>query len=267
MVVAVITHGLTQMPFAIACNCVEREGETMRDLTWRRVLALLMLVMMLQSPVAAQGIGGDAKGGDDEATTTSDIVGPCQATDRSDVTDEEEAGLVGRRSYESPQFGYAVDWTRDWVLDSYFETPVISKTDSEQDMLCLYWSDDDSNYGYVYVIGQTAGRGGPDADVEQWLDEDYIDDLWPDLDVTVLLDDTSRDQGAVVYLLEDPVEGYQYVHMFTAIELDDGNMIYVTFSTAAVSVEVSYPALVDGLELDGKPMISLFDVEDILDEL
>lgn len=239
----------------------------MRGLTWKRVFALVMLVMLLQSPVAAQGIGGDTKGSSDDETPTSDIVGPCQTTDRSDVTDEEEAGLTGRRAYESPQFGYAVDWTRDWGLDTYFETPVISKPDNEQDMLCLYWSDDESNYGYVYVIGQTDGRGGPDADVEEWLDEDYIAGQWPNHDVTALLDDTSRDRGGVVYLLEDPVEGYQYITIYMSIELRDGTMIYLTFSTAAASVELSYEALVDGLTLDGEPMFDLFDVDDILDEL
>ena len=115
----------------------------------RRALALMAVLLMLNTAVVSAQVSGGMKG--DPAATeeaepeeTTGGSGPCWPENGTDpVTDPEEAGLVGRRAYESPQFGYAVDWTRDWVLDEYFETPVISFPTEEQDALCL-WLDDES---------------------------------------------------------------------------------------------------------------------------
>lgn len=237
----------------------------MQGRLWTRVIALVVMVLLLHSPVAAQGIGGDSKGETDEST--SDVVGPCVSDNRDDITDEEEAGLTGRRAYESPQFGYTVDWTRDWGLDDYFETPVVSKPETERDALCLYWSEGETDYGYMYVVGQVDSRGGADADVEEWTDPDYIEEQWPNHDVEVIIDDSRRDRGAVAYLIEDREEGFQYATVYLSIELADDSMIYITFSTALASFETAYEAVSEGVTIDGEPIFTLFDWDDIEAEL
>src|SRR5690606_18647843 len=137
-------------------------------------------------------------------------TGPCWPRNDDDVTDPDEAGMVGRRAYESPTFGYTVDWKRGWALDDFFDAPVISFPNDEQDALCLLWTDD-SSYGFLTIIGQSASRGGPDADVEEWTDPDYIEAQWADWDVEVLIEAERRDRGSVVYSLVSPENTQHYL--------------------------------------------------------
>lgn len=236
-----------------------------------RVFALLAVILMLNTAMVAAQVSGGMKGEPaateeaEEEQSGSDAP-TCTEFDADDVTDPEEAGLVGRRQYESPQFGYVVEWTRDWVPDEYFETPVISHPGVGRDDLCL-WLDDSSLYAYIYVIGQTASRGGPDADLDEWTDEDYIEGQWPDLDVEVVIGDATRTSAQVTYHLEDPVDGAEYYTTYLSIEMKDGSMIYVTFVSDAASFEDAYPMVTEDIELDGDSLFNVIDWEDIEAEL
>ena len=243
----------------------------MRGSILRRALALLAVMLMLNTAVVAAQVSGGMKGDpaateEAEAEEATGGSGPCWTRNTDDVTDPEEAGLVGNREYESPQFGYAVEWTRDWVPDEYFETPVISFPADEQDALCL-WLDDSSLYGYIYVIGQTASRGGPDADLEEWTDEDYIAEQWPEMDVEVVIGDANRSSAQVTYHLEDPADGTEYYTTYLSIEMDDDSMIYITFVSDAASFEDAYQMVAEDVTLDGDAMFTVIDWEDIEAEL
>lgn len=243
----------------------------MRGSILRRALALMAVFLMLSTAAVSAQVSGGMKG-DPAATEEAEEVttgnsGPCWPEKGTDpVTDPEEAGLVGRRAYESPQFGYEVEWTRSWVPDEYFDTPVISFPVEERDALCL-WLDDSSLYAYIYVIGQTDTRGGPDADLDEWTDEGYIANQWPDLDVEVVIGDASRTSAQVIYHLEDPVEGTEYYTTYLSIEQRDGSMIYITFVTDAASFEDAYQMVIEDIELDGDSMFTVIDWDDIEAEL
>jgi hypothetical protein len=232
------------------------------------LLALLALVFSLQMPGAslAQGLK-DQPSGEDPATEEAlpddgDVTGPCEAGP-DDITDPEEAGMVGTREYESPQFGYTVEWARGWDLDDYFETPIYSSEDAERDSLCLIWSESEETYGYTYIIGQAASRGAPEADVEAWVDDEFIEQQWPDFDVEVLLEDSTRSSGSVVYSIFEPEERVQYYTIYQSIELDDGSMIYITFSTDEASFEDAFAQVSTDIEIDGDTILDLFDWDEI----
>jgi hypothetical protein len=236
----------------------------------RRTLALLAIMLMLNTAVVAAQTSGGMKG----ATATEEVdeeeaaggAGPCWSRNRDDVTDPEEAGLIGRREYESPQFGYVVEWTRDFVPDEYFETPVISFPAEEQDALCL-WIDDASLYGYLYVIGQTASRGGPDADLEAWTDEDYIAEQWPELDVEVVIADANRSSAQVIFHQVDAANDIEYYTTYVSMELDDESIIYLTFVSDGASFEDAYQLAAEDVTIDGDPLFTVLDWEDIEAEL
>jgi hypothetical protein len=239
------------------------------SILWR-TLALLAMMLVLNTAVASAQISGGMKGdpateeaGQEESTEGS---GPCWTRNRDDVTDLEEAGLVGTREYESPQFGYVVEWSRDWVPDEYFETPAISFPAEERDALCL-WLDDADLYGYLYVIGQTASRGGPDADLEEWTSEDYIAQQWPDLDVEVVIADANRSSAHVTYLQVDAANDTEYYTTYASIELDDESIIYITFVSDAASFEDAYQLVAEDVTLDGDSLFTVLDWEDIEAEL
>ncbi len=234
----------------------------MRGLNWRGLLTLIAVSCLLQfqvAPMAAQGIGG-LKGDDEEEPELASL---------------EDAGLISDTEYESPQFGYTVEWTEDWVLDDYFDNPeeglqpVMTDPENEQDSLYLIWTEGSRDYGYIYIVGQTATRGGPDLDVEEWTDPDYVDSRWPaddGWDADVLIEVAGRDRGAVLYSLVDD-DGTQYYTIYLSIELRGGEMIYITFSTNERSFEDAYEHVSEDIEIDGKPIFTLFDWDDIEDEL
>ncbi len=237
----------------------------MRGLNWRSLLAVIAVMCLLQVQVAsmaAQGMGGLKGDEDDEETPETELVSL------------EDAGLISDTEYESPQFGYVVEWTEDWVLDDYFDNPdeglqpVMTNPETEQDFLYLIWTEGSSDYGYIYIIGQTASRGGPDADVEEWTDPDYIASQWPedDWEAEVVLDEESRDRGSVVYALTD-ADGALYYTIYLSIELDGGEMIYITFSTSEASFEDAFEHVSEDIEIDGEPIFTLYDWDDIEAEL
>jgi hypothetical protein len=203
-----------------------------------------------EDPTATEEVEEDA-GDDDEADR-----------DRPESADPEDLGLVDDHEYESPQFGYAVEWSRDWDLDEFYEEPLISNNENEVDTLYLAWEDGEQ-FAWVIVTGQTASRGGPDADVEEWLDPDYIENQWdPEIEAEPILDDVSGDAGAVLYsVIDTENDDAQYYTMYLAIERDD-YMLYLSFTSHVDFLEDAYVAVGDVL-IDGEPVFQFFDWDDI----
>ncbi len=234
---------------------------------WATIVALLLCLM----PATVMGQGIKDAVDDDPATeepfdpATEEVTEePVDPADQA--SDWDEAGLIDDRSYESPQFGYTVDWSRDWAVDVYYDPPVISDEGIEQDILYLVWIDSDGNEAYVIVSGQAANRGGPDGDVEEWLDPDFIEATWEsNLDVEPLLDDTTRDAGAVLYSVVDSENpgGLVYYTIYQVIELEDGTTLYLTFSAGEDVAEDAYGSWVSDLDINGAPLEAVFDWDDI----
>jgi hypothetical protein len=241
------------------------------------LLALIGLVIGLTLPGAAMAQGLKDRPSDDPATEEPADEPEDEPTEEpedepadepTDPEDLEAAGLVGTRSYESPQFGYTIDWSRDWDVDTYYDPAVISDEEIEQDMIYLIWSDGDGAEAYVVVSGQTANRGGAEGDVEEWTDPEFIEDQWdPAFDIEVLLDDSTSDAGAVLYSVSDSENDQLYYTIYQSLELEDGTTLYLTFSAHEDWVEDAYTSWSEDIEIDGAPIDVVFewaDIEEVL---
>lgn len=235
---------------------------------WGYLIAVVGLVLALLLPAAimAQGIK-DRPSSDDPATeeaTEEPTDDPAEeATEEpTDEADWEAAGLIDDESYESPQFEYTIEWSRDWAVDEYYDPPVVTDEENEQDILYLIWGEDGGEVAYAIFSGQTLTRGGPDADVEEWLDPDFIERQWnPNFDVDPLLDDTA---GAVLYSVVDTDDNdAQYYTVYQSIEMEDGTTLYLTFSAHEDWLEDSYTSWSEDVEINGEPVAVIFDWADI----
>ncbi len=241
------------------------------------LLTMIVALLLLLMPATVMGQGIKDAVDDDPATEEPFDPATEEATEEpfdpvEQASDWEEAGLIDDQSYESPQFGYTVDWSRDWAVDAavqelYGDPPVISDEDIEQDIIYLIWTDGEGAEAYAIISGQTANRGGPEGEVEEWTDPDYIEDQWDTslIEVEVLLDDTTRDAGAVLYSLVDTEDpgGPVFYTIYQSIELEDGTTLYLTFSAGEDVVEDAYASWASDLEIDEAPIDVVFDWDDI----
>lgn len=233
------------------------------------VLAMIVALILCLSPAAVMGQGIKDAVNDDPATeeATEEPFDPVEQS-----SEWEDAGLIDDQAYESPQFGYTIDWSADWAVDLFYDQPdqdlqpVLSNEDIEQDIIYLLWSGGPDEEAYAIYSGQTANRGGPAGEVEEWTDPDYIEDAWsPDLEVEVLLEDTTRTSAAVLYSVEDPADpdGPVSYTVYQVIELEDGTTLYLTFSASEDVAEAAYESWVSDIEIDGEPLDVIFDWSDI----
>jgi len=241
-------------------------ADILRRLRLACVLAIFGLVTALMTPaVSAAQMGGD-KGPSEEATEEAD---QDRDDDEVDPTDWEAAGLIDDTEYESPQFGYAVEWSTDWGLDLYYDDidngtqPVMSNSDDDVDTLYLAWEDEPGAPVWIVVTGQETNRGTPDGEVDEWTDRDWIDDQWASgIDVEVLLDDSGRDSAAVLYSLVDTDnDDAQFYTIYVAVYVDDYTL-YLSFTAQEDFFEDGYAALED-VEIDGEPLFQYFDWDEI----
>ncbi len=118
-------------------------------------LAMIVALLLLLMPATVMGQGIKDAVDDDPATeeATEEPFDPAteEPTDEpfdpvEESSDWEAAGLIDDRSYESPQFGYTLDWSRDWAVDVFYDQPeedlqpVMSNEDIEQDIIYLLWT-------------------------------------------------------------------------------------------------------------------------------
>jgi len=227
-------------------------------------LATIVALLFCLAPAATLGQGIKDEGDDPATEEPFDPV--------EQASEWEEAGLIDDQSYESPQFGYTLDWSSDWAVDVYYDQPeedlqpVMSDEEIEQDIIYLLWTNSAGDEAYAIVSGRSTNRGGPDGDIEEWTDPDWIEQTWePSLEVEVLLDDTTRDTAAVLYAVQDPEEpqGLVYYTIYQSIVLDEGTTLYLTFSAPEDVVEDAYDSWASDVEIDGAPIDVVFDWEDI----
>jgi hypothetical protein len=229
----------------------------------------IMLCLLAPATAGAQGLKGNdddpatEESNDDDATAASD-TNSCGVVPEDGPQDPEDAGLVDDVTYESPQFGYELSWSEDWELDTYYDPAVVSNEEEELDQICIMWSGGPDEESYAIFAGQTANRGGPENDVEEWTDEDYIADQWAEsFESTPIGDDTTRDSGAVLYSVVDTDNDYQYYTLYQSTELADGTTLYITFSGYEDWFEDSYAAFSEEVLLDGDPIELVFDADQI----
>ncbi|HYI25500.1 MAG TPA: hypothetical protein VD767_08840, partial [Thermomicrobiales bacterium] len=144
--------------------------------------------------------------------------------------------------------------------------PVMSNEVDGFDRVYIAWFGEPDAGVWNTITGQEENRGSLDEEVEEWTDPDYIEENWldfnPDYEVEVLLDDTTRDSAAVVYsLLDTGNDDAQYYLIYMAVYLEDVTL-YVAFTAYEDNFENGYAAL-DEIEVDGEPLFTFLDWDDI----
>jgi hypothetical protein len=229
-----------------------------QPLALRRHLATLLATLIVAAmPLAALAQDFKDRPEEDEPTTEE----PSSGNDEF-----EDAGITGETSYESPQFGYTVEWDRDWEVDTSADEPVLTDESRGYDSLNLVWDGRGRAIAFLTINGTDAPTGGPDAEVRRWTDEDYLEDVWdPDeFAVEILLEDDSRRSGAVILRVENTEDNYTFVAMNQVIDLGSTNL-YVFFSMSDRDVEEAFTALDAEIDLDGSSLDLQFTVEEIVE--
>lgn len=205
---------------------------------------------------------------DDEDRETQE---PDEATEETDgderggepIDDEYiELGVVENGLYESPQFDTEITWSSDWAINENVDEPVVSDTRGNVDLLVLNGEDNT----YLSVQVQEAGEVTPADLVGLWTSQDFLDSTEtegtePD---EVVLDDADEDSGAVV-VLADLEDGTQIVVYREALLVDGGDTIAIIQLFQVVEgAEDGIVAAQEGVEVDGEPILTFFDVEDVV---
>lgn len=217
----------------------------------------------------------DDESDDPESTATPDNETPEADEDEETPADDEEieldpawedAGLVSETEYESPQYGFIVEWSEPWELDDYYET-------DEDDETFTVFSDEDSGVDEVNIwVTDTTGllkidgsltEGDTAADiVEFWESDDYLEGL-DDPDAELLLSDGDEETGAAVFLWHAS-DGTEFVLYNEVTLIDDGDAKIRLFLSATPEefMEMLGEAQ-DGIEIDGAAGFAVLDDADI----
>lgn len=189
--------------------------------------------------------------------TDGAIVDGADATDstdgREDAVDLEDIGVVEDGLYESPNYGYEVEWTDDWTVDAEN-----SASEATYDFVQFIGED-----GYVLSItGQELERADSIPDyVDRLLDteeEEYNTDI--------LLDDADEEEGGYlgVYETEDGVELVVYSATWMH---DDGLIVTVILIAPPDEFEDALDAAQGAFSVDGEPVLELFRTREIRNAL
>jgi hypothetical protein len=214
---------------------------------WRRLSLVILSGFMLSLALPFQA-----------AAQFKDDADPAEESG-----DHEDLGLVSEREYESPQHGYSVEWSRDWVVDPYSDEPVTSDLASRQDGLVLAWADG-SMETFASIYGTSRGLA-VDEQVADWIEPDRVAATWGgQFDVTVLLDDTGRKAGAVLYALDEAGtnEPVRLIMLYVVVELPDGTTLYLTLLGTPDVFEAMYDVAARIL-VNGEPVFGYFEPADI----
>lgn len=188
-----------------------------------------------------------------------------ETTDEPAPDDELAAiGITGERSYQSPQFGYRLEWARDWMVD---ETgPGESDPAEELDILVLRWADDD--VAYINVLGFTIPAANVGLMMDNAEDPRIVAELYGgDYEVEIVLAERQDDIQEVAYHLRAADDPDTQRWMMSSLRvLDDGLVVTtnVLLADGEVLADVSQ-AFVEGLSLDDAPLIQLLSVDAIQD--
>ncbi|MGC4108090.1 MAG: hypothetical protein QM753_17340 [Thermomicrobiales bacterium] len=211
-----------------------------------RFLAVFILILttgsslMVAAPVAASTA-------DDKATDSAD----CSPV-AIDKDEWEDYGLIGRREYESPQFGVGADWDRDWVVDEEADFPITSNEDCEYDLIRLLWEDGD-HYGLLTLnFGTPADVDAMEDLTDHWSSDDFLTTQWRDNYVADVVVSNADDIVAeALFTLENEDDGTVYYVIYRTIALSDDAWLYLTYTTDKPSLEDAWAALEDGVRVDG----------------
>jgi hypothetical protein len=201
-----------------------------------------------------------------DATEESD---PAEETPEADATEESSTnfpGLIAEGEYESPQHGAGITWTDAWVIDETRDEPIGS--DEQDGFDWVFLTDAQTERTVVYATVEELASSDPDDILTQITADGYNEDIFGiDPDSELLLSDTSADSAAILIVDDsgsDPLVILMEVHALN----DDGLVAFVEFRAYASDIDEDVlTALEQELDVDGRPGLTVFTVDEILTEL
>ncbi len=222
----------------------------------RRLFAGGLLATLAASgiamPVAAQGL----KDVDD---------------DQDDREDEDESGdipqtwrdfgVTSASTYESPQYGYLVEWETPWTVDPF--DPGMTDPDSGLDNLVLKWDGASREAITVSLVGFSASSMGIEAFGDYVSSREYLDEWETDI---IKVEERFYDADAfsfeLLITMSDDQTVVNWVYLL-GVEVSPDAWMLATLMTTDDHLEVSYNDLSALVAVEGESLIRLTTWRDI----
>ena len=171
------------------------------------------------------------------------------------------AGLTGPNSYQSPLYGYTVEWGDFWIPDTSTGAPVSSDpTVGETGQDDLFLAPVDTGIDAQLAFSSRSDDG---VAIAARLDENPL----PDAGGVRLLIRERRTQVTWVDLhFEAETTTVARVVANQVMSLDDGADLFILFESAVDDIEAAFTAAQEVL-LHGEPLFDTVDWQDIADGL
>lgn len=204
-----------------------------------------------------------------DATDEADETPQADATEEADETPEADTdfpGLVAEGEYESPQYGTGITWTDAWIVDESRDEPIFSNEDDRIDTVFL--TDAATESTIIYMTVEELSSSDPEDILDLITREGYNEEVFGiDPDSEVLLADSTADSAAILVVDDsgvDPLVILMEVHALN----DEGLVAFVDFRAYASDIdEEVLTALEQDLEIEGRPGLTVFTVDEVLAEL
>lgn len=226
-----------------------------------RLLIVLMLFIGMCGPVVAGQF--DPDGLKDRRDTEE-----ATETPKDDATKEplpDYPGLVADGEYESPLYGTSISWTDAWIIDESLNEPIGSNEDRGYDWINLInagrWSTN------IYITIERSSSSDPDEILDMITGEGYNEDvLGIDPDSNLLRADSTGDAAAILIVDEsgdEPLVVLMEVH-----PLRSGLVAFIDVRAVASAIDEDVlTALVEDLEINSQPGLTVMTVDEVLAEL
>jgi hypothetical protein len=218
------------------------------------------LQALLEANLPALGEASPASANDEPEAATP------EATEVPAVDEDvpfAEAGMVGERSYLSPQFGVSIAWTSDWDLDYTFGDPVVSDRKQRFDYVNLLWNEDWSAWMAVTVSPMSWGS------MEEFIGYAASDqatiDAYGDA-ATVAMSSASPALGGIVTLIDEGAADPTLVYEEYRFSADGGSLVQVLLVSLDPAVtQGAIEAAQEGITVDGEPVLVYYPPADVAD--
>jgi hypothetical protein len=223
----------------------------------RRLFAGGMLAGLAAAGMALPAAGQGLKDVDEDEDRE-------ERDDEREIPEEwEDLGITGQYSYESPQFGYTVEWEAPWMLDP--DDPATSDPGMQTDEVVLVWEPGAAQSVGVAVLGIPADAGGI-VGLDEFLvspqgKQVWFADKYETEDLLINNGDTSFEY---LILLTDPeVESFSSWVFLVGTEVTPGDWVLATLVSSEEMLEETFEGLSDQLYVNGGSVVSLTTWRDI----
>jgi hypothetical protein len=180
-----------------------------------------------------------------------------------------EFGVIDAGTYESPQFGYTIEWSAPWILDDSIPFGPAYSDDNPARPMDILWLETRSDNALLTITGNdfdSLPYTDPDSATEEfigyWSSGAVLANRPNVASREVLLTDYSSDNAAII-TLQTTASGTQEV-IYTHLRLLPDGETVVSYSLAALARDfLLVYDVASAVTLDGDDMCSFVDVKEV----